>query len=324
MPTYMLTGAAGFIGHWVARQLLASGSEVVGVDNLNDAYDPRLKHWRLQQLAMHDGFQFAKLDILDREGLAAIFGRHDFRAIFHLAARAGAPQSVQEPRTYIDANAAGTQNLLDLCTEYRVGKLVLASTSSVYGTGNPLPLDENARTDRPRSPYAASKKAAEMLAHAHYHVHGLSVTVLRYFTVYGPAGRPDMSLFRFIRWIREGVPIVLHGDGSQSRDFTYVADIAHGTVSAAGAPGYEIVNLGSDEPVELREALRIIEECLGRKAEIRHAPILRVDVPATWAAVEKAKRVLGWRPETKLHDGIEQMVRWYSENRRWARDLTLP
>ena len=187
-----------------------------------------------------------------------------------------------------------------------------------------MPLDEGSDTGRPRSPYAASKKAAEALAHAHHHVHGLDVTVLRYFTVYGPAGRPDMSLFRFIRWIREGVPIILNGDGSQSRDFTFVGDIARGTIQALVPLGYEVINLGSSAPVELREALRMIEEYMGRRARVRRAPVHLVDVRATWADIRKARRLLDWQPETSLSEGIAQTVRWYLDNREWARELTLP
>lgn len=322
-PRYLLTGAAGFIGHWVARRLLDAGAEVVGVDSLNDYYDPRIKHWRLRQLERMAGFRFARADVTDPRALARA-APEPYDAVFHLAARAGAPQSVSDPNAYLEANALGTQNVLNLCTERGVPKLVLASTSSVYGSRNPLPVAESGDTGRPTSPYAASKRAAEALAHAHHHVHGLDVTVLRYFTVYGPAGRPDMSLFRFIRWIREGVPIVVHGDGSQSRDFTYVSDVARGTVLAAAPLGFEVINLGSSAPVQLREALRIIESCLGRKARIRRAPVHRVDISATWADIGKALRLLGWEPETTLEDGIERTVRWYQDNRRWARRLVLP
>ncbi len=324
MAAYLLTGAAGFIGHWVARQLLDSGARVIGVDSLNDAYDPRIKTWRLRQIEDRSRFRFVQVDITDRNALDEVFGALRYDAVVHLAARAGAPQSVEQPHSYIAANAVGTQNVLDLCTARGVPKLVLASTSSVYGSGNPMPLSERSDTGRPRSPYAASKKAAEALAHAHHHVHGLDVTVLRYFTVYGPAGRPDMSLFRFIRWIHEGVPIVLTGDGSQSRDFTYVEDVARGTIQALVPLGYEVINLGSSAPVELREALGMIEECLGRRARIRRAPVHRVDVRATWADVGKARRLLDWQPETSLPEGIEHTVRWYLDNRDWARDLTLP
>lgn len=324
MPAYLLTGAAGFIGHWVARQLLDSGASVIGVDDLNDAYDPRIKMWRLHRIEKCSRFRFVRTDITDREALDEAFGSVQYDAVFHLAARAGAPQSVGQPHSYIAANATGTQNVLDLCTARGVPKLVLASTSSVYGSGNPMPLDEGSDTGQPRSPYAASKKAAEALAHAHHHVHGLDVTVLRYFTVYGPAGRPDMSLFRFIRWIREGVPIVLNGDGSQSRDFTFVGDVARGTIQALAPLGYEVINLGSSAPVELREALGMIEECLGRQARIRRAPVHRVDVHATWADIGKARQLLDWQPETPLSEGIARTVRWYLENREWARELTLP
>ena len=324
MRACLVTGSAGFIGHWVARQLLESGVRVVGIDNLNDAYDPRIKHWRLRQLEGEAAFRFVRADITDRRRLADVFRLERYQAVLHLAARAGAPQSVRRPLEYIETNAVGTQNLLDLCTLHGIPKLVLASTSSVYGSGNPMPLTERADTGRPRSPYAASKRAAEVLAHAHHHVHGLDITVLRYFTVFGPAGRPDMSLFRFVRWIREGEPVILHGDGSQSRDFTYVSDIARGTIAAVAPLGYEIVNLGTDLPVQLSEALRIIETCLGRKAKIRRAQVHRVDVKATWASIAKARRVLGWQPTTPLADGIERMVRWYEDNRDWAVRLVLP
>lgn len=324
MPTYLVTGAAGFIGHWLAARLLDSGAEVVGLDNLNDAYDPVVKHWRLAQLERRAGFRFARADITDRSCLDAEFKRARFAAVFHLAARAGAPQSVARPGAYLSANPIGTQHVLDACSAHGVGKLVLASTSSVYGASEHLPLHERGDTGRPRSPYAASKLAAEALAHAHHHLHGLDVTILRYFTVYGPAGRPDMSLFRFVRWIREGQPITLHGDGSQSRDFTYVADIARGTAAAEAVTGFEVINLGSNVPVALNDALRLIEECLGRKAVIRQAAVPRVDVPATWADIGKARQLLGWQPETSLQTGIEEMVRWYEDNRDWARRLALP
>lgn len=324
MPTYLVTGAAGFIGHRLSARLLDAGAQVVGLDNLNDAYDPVIKHWRLAQLEHRAGFRFARADITDRSCVDAELKRARFAAVFHLAARAGAPQSVARPGAYISANAIGTQHVLDSCSAHGVEKLVLASTSSVYGASEQLPLQECGDTGRPRSPYAASKLAAEALAHAHCHLHGLDVTILRYFTVYGPAGRPDMSLFRFVRWIREGQPITLHGDGSQSRDFTYVADIARGTAAAEALTGFEVINLGSNVPVALNDALRLIEECLGRKARIRRVAVPRVDVPATWADIGKARQLLGWQPETSLQAGIEEMVRWYEDNRDWARRLELP
>ncbi len=324
MRNFLVTGAAGFIGHWVARQLLDAGNRVVGIDNLNDAYDPRLKQWRRQQLEADPRFEFRRVDLGDDRGCRNALSHSRFDAALHLAARAGAPQSVLRPRSFLQANIVGTQNLLQLCTEMGIPKLVVASTSSVYGGGNPMPLQEDSDTDSPRSPYAASKRAAELLAHAHHYIHGLDVTVLRFFTVYGPAGRPDMSLFRFIRWVREGEPVILHGDGSQSRDFTYVEDIARGTIDAVKPLGYEVVNLGSDEPVRLMAALRLIEDYVGRKAKIQRAPVPRVDVRATWAAIDKARQLLSWKPSTALEAGIEQMVRWYVDNRTWARHLELP
>lgn len=324
MTRFLVTGAAGFIGHWLVQRLLQERARVVGVDNLNSAYDPRIKRWRLARLATSSRFQFHATDVTDSRALREVFAGRKYDAVFHLAARAGAPQSVREPGRYVVANAMGTQRVMEACSAHGVPKLVLASTSSVYGKAGSLPIAEDAPADRPLSPYAASKRAAEVLAHAHHHLHGLDITVLRYFTVYGPAGRPDMSLFRFIRWIREGEPIVLRGDGHQSRDFTYVADIVEGTLAAAVPLGCEIVNLGSDSPVRLCEALRLIETCLGREARVERAKVPRVDVRATWADTRKARRLLGWRPETSLTQGIERTVRWYEENRSWARDLILP
>jgi len=324
MQLYLLTGAAGFIGHWVAQELIRDGAEVVGIDNLNDAYDPRIKRWRLDQLVGNPNFRFVETDITNKDALDAACGMQPFNTVFHLAARAGAPQSVEHPHAYIEANVIGTQNVLDKCRELAVPKLVMASTSSLYGWAAHLPIAESADTDWPLSPYAASKKAAEALCHVHYYLYGIDVTVLRYFTVYGPAGRPDMSLFRFIRWIREGVPVVVHGDGTQSRDFTYIRDIVRGTIAAARPLGYEVINLGSNAPVPLIEALRVIEECLGLKARIEYAPVHRVDVSATWADCAKAEEFLGWRSLTSFRDGVEEMVRWYLDNRDWVRHLELP
>ncbi len=324
MPRYLVTGAAGFIGHWLSRRLLRDGGHVIGLDNLNLAYDPRIKLWRLAQLDAHPQFRFCEADVTDPCALEPAFKGAKFSAVFHLAARAGGPQSVRQAGRYLMANAIGTQRVMEACTAHGAEKLVLASTSSVYGATEDLPIGEGHPTDRPRSPYAASKRAAEVLAHAHHHSHGLDVTVLRYFTVYGPAGRPDMSLFRFIRWIREGDPIVVHGDGRQSRDFTYVGDIVDGTVAASAPAGYEIVNLGSGAPVRLCDALRLIEGCLGRKARVRRAGVPRVDVRATWADTRKAQVLLGWQARSALSEGIERAVRWYVDNRSWARELDLP
>src|SRR5574341_799766 len=232
MGHYLLTGAAGFIASRVAELLLDEGHTVVGVDNLNDAYDVRLKEYRLARLKSRPRFKFYKLDISDREAFnqQAEINRQQFEAVINLAARAGVRQAVINPWVYVDTNMTGTLNLLDFCQRQRIRKFILASTSSVYGSDAPLPTPEDAPSDRPLQPYAASKKGAEALCHAYHHLHGIDVTVFRYFTVYGPAGRPDMSVFRFIQWMSEGHPLKLTGDGNQARGFTYVDDIARGTI----------------------------------------------------------------------------------------------
>ena len=319
----LVTGCAGFIGWKVAEELLEAGHRVVGVDNFNDAYDPRLKEWRLAQLRECSGFEFHRIDICDRDGLRALFRRGSFDAVVNLAARAGVRPSVEDPWTYYKTNVTGTLNLLELCREHGVKKFVLASTSSVYGNGE-RPFRENQPTDRPLSPYAASKKAAEALCYTYHHLHGLDVTVLRYFTVYGPAGRPDMSIFRFIRWIAESEPLSLSGDGSQERDFTFVDDIARGTLLALKPLGYEIINLGSDRPASLQRVIAILEKLLEQKARVVYHPKHPADVPATWADISKARRLLGWEPQTPLEEGLRRAVEWYLQNRSWVKEVKLP
>jgi len=310
----LVTGAAGFIGWKVCELLLEDGHRVTGVDNLNDAYDVRLKQWRLAQLLPRAGFEFHKVDICDLQGLRPLF-KDGFDAVINLAARAGVRYSVENPWVYCETNVGGTLNLLELCRERRIPKFVLASTSSLYGKNNPVPFREDANTDGPLSPYAASKKAAEALCYSYHHLHGLDVTVLRYFTVYGPAGRPDMALFRFVKWLSEDQPVVIYGDGGQSRDFTYVEDIARGTVAGLKRLGYEVINLGSDRPVVLREALRMIEERMGKRAEIRWEAAHAADMRATWAEIGKARELLGWEPRTELGEGLTALVEWYGA---WA------
>lgn len=324
MATYFVTGCAGFIGSKVAAFLLADGHSVVGVDNLNDAYDVRLKHWRLDSLKGESGFEFHKVDITERESLEVAWKGNrprDYAAVINLAARAGVRYSVENPWVYFQANVTGTLNLLELCREYNVPKFVVASTSSLYGAHNPRPFREDADTNRPLSPYAASKKAAEVLSYTYHSLHDLDVTVLRYFTVYGPAGRPDMSLFRFTQWISEGHPVQVYGDGSQSRDFTYVDDIARGTIAGLRPLGYEIINLGSDEPVVLMDAIHLIEAALGKSAQIEFMPRHPADVLATWADIGKAGQLLGWRPTLTFGQGVEKVVEWYRINREWVRDI---
>ncbi len=324
---YLLTGCAGFIASKVADLLLAAGHAVVGVDNLNDAYDPRLKQWRLAQLQPRKNFRFLQLDITDRAALGPIFelseGKPPFAAVVNLAARAGVRPSVTNPWVYYEANCTGTLNLLEMCRRSGVRKFLLASTSSLYGRHNQAPYREDADTNRPLSPYAASKKAAETLAFSYHHLHGLDVSIPRYFTVYGPAGRPDMSVFRFIRRIAEGEPIVVFGDGTQSRDFTFVDDIARGTVAAIRPLGYEVVNLGGDRVVTLRAVIDEIAALLGKQPQIEYRPAHPADVPTTWADVSKAARLLDWRPEVPIEEGLRRSVEWYRANRQLACALEL-
>lgn len=333
MATYLVTGAAGFIASKVSELLLADGHSIVGIDNLNDAYDVRLKHWRLAQLQGKPGFSFHQLDITDRQRLAQVFTGENtigsrpitamppFDGVINLAARAGVRQSVENPWVYIETNTTGTLNLLELCREYGIKKFVLASTSSLYGATNPRPFHEDADTNGPLSPYAASKKAAEALCYTYHYLYGIDVTVPRYFTVYGPAGRPDMSLFRFVQWISEGRPVTVFGDGSQERDFTYVDDIARGTIAALRPSGYEVINLGSDQPVALNEAIHLIEELVGKKAQIEFQPRHAADVLATWADISKAEQLLGWRPQVSFEVGVARLVEWYQENQKWAKEI---
>ena len=324
----LVTGCAGFIGSKVTESLLPEGHRVVGIDNLNDAYDVVLKHWRLSRLEGRPGFTFHRCDITDGEALRGLFSdlgpaTVDLGAVIHLAARAGVRQSVETPKMFYETNVDGTLNLLELCRELGVEKFVLASTSSLYGSHNPRPFVEDADTSRPLSPYAASKKAAETLCYTYHYLHGLDVSVLRYFTVYGPAGRPDMSIFRFIRWIAEGEPLMLFGDGSQERDFTYVDDIAAGTVRALKSTAFEVINLGSDRPVAMNQIIGMLERLIGQKADTQQHPVQVADVPGTWADISKANRILSWKPQTTLEDGLQEAVHWYQQNRDWARKVSL-
>jgi nucleoside-diphosphate-sugar epimerase len=316
----LVTGAAGFIGSRVCALLLDEGREVHGVDDLNDAYDVRVKRHRLERLEARRGFSFARADVADRAALAAA-APGAFDAVVNLAARAGVRASVERPQLYVDANVTGTLNLLDLCRERGGAKLVLASTSSVYGVATQSPFTEEQETSRPLSPYAATKKAAEVLAYTYHALHGLDVSVLRYFTVYGPAGRPDMSVFRFVQGVREGMPLTIYGDGTMARDFTFVDDVARGTVAALAKLGYEVINLGGEHPYEVRELVAEIERALGARAVLRHEPAHPADVPRTAASIAKARRLLAWEPRVSLPDGVAQCVAWYERERGWAKDV---
>jgi UDP-glucuronate 4-epimerase len=319
----LVTGALGFIGQKTTEALLRRGYDVVGVDNVNDYYDVRLKEFRRRELQRSGGFVFHKGDIEDLEVLEPLFRENSFKGVVNLAARAGVRYSLVDPFVYVRTNVLGTTNLLELCRRYGAEKFVLASTSSLYA-GQPMPFREDLPVNEPISAYAASKKGAEAMAYAYRHLYGLDVTVLRYFTVYGPAGRPDMSYFRFISWIDRGVPIELFGDGSQKRDFTYVDDIAEGTARAFEAKtGYEIINLGGNRPFELNYLVELAERYLGRRAERRLRDFHRADMMATWADITKARELLGWEPRTSLEDGMKKTVQWHVSNRDWLKDIEL-
>ena len=312
--TILVTGSAGFIGSQTAEQLLASGRKVVGIDNMNDYYDVRLKEHRLEGLKSNPGFEFRNLDLEDGAGIDRLFDEFQFDTVVNLAARAGVRYSMENPHVYMTTNAMGSLNLLSAMERKGVKKFVLASTSSLYA-GQEMPFVETLPVNTPISPYAASKKAAEVMAYSYHFLYGIDVTVVRYFTVYGPAGRPDMSIFRFIKWIDQGQPIQLFGDGSQSRDFTFVTDIAAGTIAAMKPLGFEIVNLGGgNQPVSLNAIIERLEALLGKKAEIEYLPFHQADLKETWADIDKADRLLDWRPQVSLEDGLQQSVQWYRDN----------
>lgn len=323
MKRILLTGAAGFIGYKTAELLLGDDIEVAGVDNLNDYYDVSLKQHRLEELKQHKNFTFYHADIEDTGALRKIFENHAVDAVINLAARAGVRYSIENPHVYFTTNAHGTLNLLELMREFKVGKMVLASTSSLYA-GQEMPFSEELPVNTPISPYAASKKAAEVTAYTYHYLYGIDVSVVRYFTVYGPAGRPDMSPFRFIKWVDEGTPIELFGDGSQSRDFTYLDDIARGTILALKKVGYEIINLGGGQkPLTINYMISTIEKYLGKRAAIDQKPFQKVDMMETWADITKAGKLLGWRPEVEFEDGMKRTVEWYVNNRGWAGNITV-
>jgi nucleoside-diphosphate-sugar epimerase len=297
----------------------------VGVDNLNDYYDPTLKEWRLSALRTKSEELGAQLffhhsDISDFDQVKQIFTQHKLDAVINLAARAGVRASVEDPWVYLDTNVKGTLNLLECCTVFEVKKFVLASTSSLYGL-NEMPFKETDKTDSPLAPYSATKKGAEVLCFSYHYLNGIDISIPRYFTVYGPAGRPDMSIFIFIRNIDNGVPITVFGDGSQKRDFSYIDDIAEGTLRCLQPFGYEIFNLGNDNSVELRYVINLIEELLGKKAVMEFTPRHPADVFATWAHIDKSREKLNWHPKITIEEGIKKTVVWYRDNKDFVKSL---
>ncbi len=310
MKKVLLTGAAGFIGSKTAEMLLAKDVEVIGVDNLNDYYDVSLKSQRLAEI-QDSKFTFIQLDIENKEKLLELFSRHKFDVVFNLAARAGVRYSMENPDIYMSTNAQGTLNLLECMRLYKVPKFVLASTSSLYA-GQSMPFKEDLPVNTPISPYAATKKAAEVMAYSYHYLYGIDVSVVRYFTVYGPAGRPDMSPFIFAEKILNGEELPIFGDGHQSRDFTFVDDVALGTILAAKKLGYEIINLGGgNNPHSLHQMIALMEKSSGVKAKLRLEERIKADMDETWADITKAKNLLGWSPKVSFEEGINQLMKWH-------------
>jgi len=323
MRKILLTGAAGFIGQKTAELLLKKNTRVVGVDNLNTYYDVRLKTYRLRQLKSYKNFTFHKIDIESLVSLKRLFKKYKFDAVINCAARAGVRYSLIDPHVYFRTNTSGTVNLLELCKDFSIKKFVMASTSSLYA-GQKMPFKESLPVNSPISSYAASKKGAEMACYAYHYLYNLDVTIVRYFTVYGPAGRPDMSIFRFIKWIDEGLPLDLFGDGLQSRDFTYIDDIASGTVKALRPVRFKIINLGGGKkPYRLNYIINLAEEYLGKKAKIKRFPFPKTDMRSTWANISRARKILKWQPRISLEEGMRRSVDWYLANKSWLKNVKL-
>jgi nucleoside-diphosphate-sugar epimerase len=319
----LLTGVAGFIGHRTCELLLEQGHEVVGIDNMNDYYDVKLKEFRLDSLKSKENFKFQHVDIGNKTDLEWLFEETDFDCVMNLAARAGVRYSMANPGVYVTTNVQGSLNLLEMCKIHNVKKYLLASTSSLYA-GQEMPFVETLEVNTPISPYAATKKSAEMMAYTYHHLYGIDVSIVRYFTVYGPLSRPDMAQMRFMRWIEAGQEIQLYGDGKQSRDFTYVDDIALGTIAAMKDVGYEIINLGGgNNPTEVNEMISMLETHLGKKAKIKNLPMNKADMTITWANIEKAKRLLEWEPKISFKDGIQKCIDHYEEHKKFYNEISL-
>lgn len=328
----LVTGAAGFIGSFTASRFLARGDEVVGLDNLNDYYDVGLKHARLARLQAQARFRFVKLDLADQAGMAELFAREKFERVVHLGAQAGVRHSMHEPHSYISSNVVGTLNVLEGCRRNGVGHLVYASTSSVYGASTLMPYSEHQPAGHPLSLYGASKRSTELMAHSYSAMFGVPTTGLRFFTVYGPWGRPDMALFLFAKAIIAGQPIEVFNYGRHRRDFTYVEDVSEGVVRVTdhvatadpdwdgGTPDpatsrapFRLYNIGSNRPVDLLRYINVLEECLGAKAEMIMRPLQSGDVPDTWADVTELGAAIGYRPDTTIEIGVRNFVTWFRE-----------
>lgn len=332
MTRYLVTGAAGFIGNQTCLRLLDRGDEVIGLDNLNDYYDVGLKRDRLARIESQENFRFFKLDVADRDEIPRLFASETFDVVIHLAAQAGVRYSLENPHAYVDSNLVGFMNILEGCRHAKVKHLAYASSSSVYGANTAMPFSVHHNVDHPLSLYAASKKANELMAHTYSHLYGLPTTGLRFFTVYGPWGRPDMALFLFTKAILENRPIDVFNEGRMQRDFTYVDDIVEGVIRVADQPAvpnsqwtgdrpdpgtsrapYRVYNIGNNQPIELMEFIGAIEKSIGREAQKNFLPMQSGDVPATYADVDDLTEAVGFRPATPIQEGIERFVAWYRE-----------
>ena len=328
--TILVTGAAGFIGNELALHLLSMGSQVVGLDNLNDYYDVQLKQDRLARLASFENFTFVKMGIEDRTAITALADKYHFEVIYHLAAQAGVRYSIENPATYIDSNLVGFANILELARQHEVEHLIYASSSSVYGENETQPFSEHHAVDHPVSLYAATKKANEVMAHSYSHLYGIPTTGLRFFTVYGPWGRPDMAPFLFSHAILQGTPIKIFNHGNMERDFTYIDDIVQGIVAAAGAipvrsvkptklspansgAPYQVLNIGNSQPVRLMDFIAALEKASGMEAEKIYMDMQAGDVPSTYADVSLIQEKTDYRPKTDIQTGVNEVVKWYRQ-----------
>ncbi len=316
----LITGGAGFIGSHLSERLLERGFEIVNLDNFNDYYDPRIKRQNISALLQHKGYTLFEGDILDREGLQALFKQHRFDAIIHLAARAGVRPSIAQPLLYEQVNCVGTVNLLELARHTGVPKFIFGSSSSVYGENSKVPFAEEDRVDHPISLYAATKKAGELTCYTYHHLYKMKITCLRFFTVYGPRQRPDMAIHKFTKLIAAGEKVPMFGEGTSRRDYTFVSDIVDGIEKSLHAcSAYHIYNLGESRTIDLRSLIHLIQECLGKKAVIEQLPLQPGDVPITYADISKARREIGYDPKVDITEGVRRFVEWFKRDQARSR-----
>ena len=312
----LVTGGAGFIGSNLCEKLINAGEKIICIDNFNDYYNPKIKEENLRSLEGSTNFTLYRMDILDREKLEEVFAKHRFDMVIHLAARAGVRPSISNASLYETVNVQGTINILECCRKYGIGKLIFASSSSVYGGNKKIPFSEDDIVDRPISPYAATKKAGELICYTYSHLFNISVYCYRFFTVYGPRQRPEMAIYKFTKLITEEKPIEIFGDGTSSRDYTYVEDIVNVIASnLENVKGYEIINLGNSNPVKIAELIKFIEKAANKKAQVKYGRVQAGDVPVTYADILKAKKMLKYNPKTRIDEGINIFMKWYFDAR---------